>query len=137
MATSSKNSDFQIMVVEDQKDQSRMISYILKVHEYRVMSAVDGERALELIHSGVRPDLLITDVIMPVLDGVALIKEVRRLKMNLPIVVMSSKEKTSELSKSNQLGEVEYLVKPFAPIDLLNHIEKILASKNSKLKAAK
>ena len=126
----SKNKSFLIMVVEDQKDQSRMLLYILKAHDYRVVCAADGLKALELMKSGITPDLLITDINMPGLNGIELIREVKQLNMDVPIVVMSGSQTPKYLETFPNLVVEDYLVKPFLATNLLSRVEKILKKRS-------
>jgi len=80
-----------ILVVDDNPDAREMVSYILAKEGFSVITAGDGEAALDLVKKQI-PDLIITDIQMPKLDGIEMIKRLRdRLRSkNVPILVMSS-----------------------------------------------
>ena len=80
-----------ILVVEDNADAREMLSVILAAEGFAVITAEDGQQALEVVHSE-SPDLIITDIQMPKLDGIQLIKRLREefASSTLPIVVMTA-----------------------------------------------
>lgn len=95
---------------------------------YRVLEAEDGEKALELIRIEPRIDMVITDVSMPVMDGLELIR-ILRTEMNhtrLPIIVCTARGEISVVRKAKLLGVQGFLVKPIAKPTLLAAIKREL-----------
>lgn len=116
-----------ILIVDDKPSISKLIVQFLK-KTYNVTTKEDGLEALSLLHSGDIPDLIITDLQMPNLDGFELIKRVKEsgLFRDIPIVVLSSKDSSSDRIKCLKMGAEDYLVKPFNPEELQIRVERIL-----------
>lgn len=117
------NNKPNILIVDDSKD---MLVYIMALlQNYETNSAKNGLEALEIIKSN-KIDLLITDYRMPKMDGLQLVKEVKRLKYEFPIIVitvLNSKEKKLEMFR---LGIDNYIYKPFFKEELINIIDRAL-----------
>lgn len=116
-----------ILVVEDIADTRDMLALMLRVEGYIVYTAVDGEEALKLLETHC-PDLIITDINMPRLDGLELIKLVRQLPecRELPIIVMTaySSDKAADGLKA---GADMALKKPIDPSSFMKGVTEILA----------
>jgi excisionase family DNA binding protein len=101
-----------IMVVDDEASIRDLLAKTLALAEYEVDSAPDGRAALERIR--LRPyDLLMTDLKMPQLDGLSLIREVRRLQPEIPIVIITGYSTEASAIEAINLGVTGYLTKPF------------------------
>jgi len=116
-----------VMIVEDSKDQSFLLSTILKSKNYRVIWAKDGQRAFEMISTGITPDVLVTDLRMPALNGFELMKEMSRIGVDIPVVITSGSKSNGDFEEAYILGAEDYLVKPYSPAELLKRLEKILS----------
>ena len=110
-----------ILVVEDDPSILRGLQLNLTMEGYRVRSAMDGETGLQLARSE-RPDLLVVDLMLPRMDGLELIREVRRTDPDLPIVILSAKGHESDKVAGLSLGADDYVVKPFSLKELLARI---------------
>ncbi|MBO5312514.1 MAG: response regulator transcription factor [Clostridia bacterium] len=112
-----------ILVVEDEKDLNRFVSLSLKNNGYEVLSCFDGEEALSCIERE-RFDLVLTDIMMPKMDGFELCSAIRLFEKNLPIIFMTAKDDKISKLTGYRLGIDDYVVKPF-DMDLL--LMKIVA----------
>lgn len=103
-----------ILVAEDSASVRKFISLALKIKGYNILQACDGMEALELLPKE-KIDLLITDLNMPNVDGIKLIKTIRGDTMyeNLPIIILSSLSKDEDINTGLQAGANSYLIKPF------------------------
>jgi len=114
------------------EDELRMASFIergLKEEDYVVDVANDGEKALYLAE--INPyDLIILDIIMPRLDGVAVCKELRKKKINVPVLMLTSKDGVRDKVLGLNSGADDYLAKPFAFEELLARIAALLRRTN-------
>ncbi|HSB21049.1 MAG TPA: response regulator transcription factor [Anaeromyxobacteraceae bacterium] len=110
-----------ILVVEDDPSILRGLQLNLTMEGYRVRSAMDGETGLRLARSE-RPDLLVVDLTLPRMDGLALIRELRRTDPDLPIVILSARGHESDKVAGLGLGADDYVVKPFSLKELLARI---------------
>jgi len=128
-----------ILLVDDDPDVRQAISDVLESRDYQVVTARDGEEALEKL-KGEKPDLMILDLLMPRMDGFAVCKELkdpRRAKhAKIPILILTSvKEETSrrryELETGLSLDVDDYVEKPIDPYTLLERVKKLLKKKGA------
>jgi DNA-binding response OmpR family regulator len=113
-----------ILVVDDDQPSVKMISYLLKEEGHTVSSAGDGQQALQKVQAD-PPDLVIMDVMMPLMDGFEATRRIRQI-MNVPIIILSAKGETSDKVAGLQLGADDYLAKPFEPAELLARVRAVL-----------
>lgn len=123
-----------ILVVDDDPDIREAIGAVLESHSYQVITARDGEEGLDKLKEG-RPDLMILDLLMPRMDGFAVLKELqdpRRSKYsNIPVLILTSvREDVSrrryELETGLELNVDDYVEKPIDPHTLVERVEKLL-----------
>ncbi|MDP4030421.1 MAG: response regulator [Gallionella sp.] len=121
-----------ILVIDDDEQFCMMLVQMLTQDGHRVTSAQDGEEGLRLI-AQIRPDLIITDILMPRKDGIETIMELNRIGSNIPIIAISggrriiSAEFNLESASLVGAGIKASLVKPFVRADLRLAIEKALS----------
>lgn len=120
---------YKILVVEDDPSILSVIKDILIESNYSVEEAQDGIMALESVKRQM-PDLLVLDLGLPKLTGESVLVEVKKLYPNLPVIVLTAKNHTSDVVKGFELGADDYMSKPF-------EIEELLARVKLKLKADK
>lgn len=106
-----------ILVVEDDQDLNRIITKSLRDRGYDVTSAVDGLDALEKTE-GVKFDMILTDIMMPKMDGFELAESIRAVDREIPIVFMTAKDDKPSKMLGYSIGVDDYIVKPF-DIDIL------------------
>ena len=116
-----------ILVVEDQEDNRRIIRDLLESVGYDLIEAVDGEAGVRLAQSE-RPDLILMDIQLPVLDGY---EATRRIRADpelaaIPIVVVTSYALSGDDAKAEAAGCDAYVAKPFSPRALLATIRQLL-----------
>lgn len=116
-----------IMGVDDSPSMRQMVQFTLKAAGYDVVDAVDGVDALEKI-SGQTIDLFLTDVNMPRMDGITLIKEIRGLPEHkfTPILMLTTESGEDKKSEGKAAGATGWIVKPFNPDQLLSTIQRVL-----------
>jgi CheY-like chemotaxis protein len=119
-----------ILVVDDEPDLLQIVSSILETKGYQIDVAHDGREALDKITAS-KPDLLIIDLMMPVLSGLEVVRRLKREEetQDLPIIVMSAAVQRS--GKSEEffrvgLGSDDFIMKPFDPLALLGRVEAVL-----------
>lgn len=118
-----------ILVVEDNKDVAMYVKSLLK-ESYRVLTARDGQEGIELAEANI-PDLVVTDIMMPVKDGYQLCQEMQasRLLNHVPIIMLTAKVGDEDKLKGLSCGVHSYLKKPFYPEELTFLIANILDSR--------
>ncbi len=119
-----------ILIVDDKTEFRRLTKTILSKN-YEVESAENGVDALSLLQNGYMPDLIVTDLMMPVLGGKDLVEQLKNSGVfnNIPIIVLSSIDKSDEKIKLINMGASDYLEKPYNPAELLARIENLLKNK--------
>ncbi|TET08361.1 response regulator [Candidatus Aerophobetes bacterium] len=116
-----------IVLAEDEPQIARLVEFKLKKEGYQVVSKGNGEDALAAIKAE-KPDLILLDVMMPVMDGYEVLRRVKEdenLK-NIPVVMLTAKAQERDVVKGIDLGADDYITKPFHPAELLARVKKIL-----------
>ncbi len=113
-----------ILVVDDEYQISRVLKRSLQAHRYDVRTASNGESALDLFHD-FHPDLIITDLQMPEMDGIELCRELRKIS-EIPIIVLSVKGEEKTKVSALDAGADDYITKPFGMDELLARIRATL-----------
>lgn len=116
---------FNVLVVEDDKNLKTLIIDNLKNNNYNTYEATNGEEALDALESNY-VDLIISDIMMPNMDGFELIKELRRAEYNMPILIITAKGELRDKKQGFYLGADDYLVKPFNIEEMLIRVEALL-----------
>jgi two-component system, chemotaxis family, chemotaxis protein CheY len=116
-----------IMSVDDSASVRQMVSFTLKDAGYDVLEAVDGQDALSKIN-GSSVHLVITDLNMPNLDGIGLIKALRGLPefKFTPIVMLTTESQAEKKQEGKMAGATGWIVKPFKPEQLIAVVKKVL-----------
>ncbi len=116
-----------ILVVDDSKTDRILLTKVLESGRYEVITAVDGKNALEMIRSDA-PNMIITDIMMPVMDGFQLCREVKQdpTLMNIPLVFYTASygEKDDE-ALAMRMGAAAFIRKPEEPKEIINLVKKI------------
>jgi two-component system KDP operon response regulator KdpE len=115
---------FQVLVVEDDAQLRRFLRVTLGVNGYRVVEATTGAEAIAFCKSR-RPDLVMLDLGLPDVDGVAVVEELRRW-FGSPIVVVSARQQEDDKVKALDAGANDYLTKPFGTSELLARLRAAL-----------
>lgn len=121
-----------ILIVEDNEIMLQNTAEILELSNYEVLLAKNGQIGLEVAKDK-HPDLIISDVMMPEMDGFELLKRIRKSRgmHNLPFIFMTSRAERYEINSGFEEGANEYLTKPFDGADLLRVVEKCLDDKKN------
>lgn len=116
-----------ILAVDDSASMRQMVSFTLKGAGYEVIEAVDGKDALQKAQAG-KADLVLTDVNMPNMDGISLVKQLRTLPNYkfTPILLLTTESAPEKKQEGKSAGATGWLVKPFNPDQLLTTIKKVL-----------
>lgn len=118
-----------ILVVEDDVNLLEGIQTVLELDNYCVISTENGKQALNALSSSeTPPDLIVSDIMMPQMDGISLLREVRKVPawIKIPFIFLTARSEKSDIQRGKQLGVDDYLVKPFDADDLLIAVESRL-----------
>lgn len=111
-----------LLFVEDEDDLIEIISDTLDKLDTNYLTAKNGEEALELVEKNPDLSMIITDINMPVMNGLEMIEELKQKNIDLPIIVMSAHTELEYINKAKELGVNDYLLKPFDFIKFINLI---------------
>lgn len=120
---------FNILVVEDDKNLRKLITTCLKRDNYNPYEAKDGEEALNVLDENYI-DLIITDIMMPNMDGYELTRELRKAKFNTPILMITAKNTLEDKKEGFNLGVDDYMVKPINIEELSLRVKALLKRAN-------
>ncbi|HSA06878.1 MAG TPA: response regulator transcription factor [Candidatus Gastranaerophilales bacterium] len=119
-----------ILVVDDEASIRRILETRLKLAGYEVITAADGEEAIEAYQKH-NPDLVVLDVMMPKLDGYGVTREIRK-NADTPIIILTALGDVSERITGLELGADDYVIKPFSPKELEARVKAVLRRINQK-----
>lgn len=122
-----------ILIVEDEVNLSKLLKDAISDFFFSVITAKDGEEGLKKFKAN-KPDIVITDIMMPTCDGLEMTHNIKEIDELLPIIVLSAHSDKEKLLKAIDLGINKYFIKPFDPDDLIEHINKIAPSLNKRRK---
>jgi DNA-binding response OmpR family regulator len=117
-----------VLLVDDKMEFLKLMNLFLS-RNYDVETAENGLQAISKLHSGYMPDIIVSDLNMPVVDGRTFVSQVKvsgRFK-NIPIIILSSNDKSKDRIDLLKLGASDYIVKPFNPEELELRIQKLTA----------
>jgi two-component system, OmpR family, alkaline phosphatase synthesis response regulator PhoP len=117
-----------ILIIEDDPSILRGLRHNLRFEGYSLRSAVDGEVGLELAVNE-PPDLILLDVMLPKLNGFEVLRELRRLQLDIPVIMLTAKAEEIDKVRGLDLGADDYVTKPFALPELLARIRSVLRRK--------
>ena len=120
---------FKILVVEDDKNLRKLIVTCLEKASYTVFETHNGEEALDLMDKEY-VDLIVTDIMMPEMDGYELIKSLREANYNTPILIITAKEDIEDNRQDFNLGADDYMVKPINIDELILRVKSLLRRSN-------
>jgi len=117
-----------ILVAEDERDIRELIGFTLRFAGFEVVLVSNGTEAIEKALSE-RPDLILLDVRMPKMTGYEACRQLKEdpATRSIPVVFLSAKGQEGEIEQGLASGAVEYIVKPFAPDELISQVKDILA----------
>ena len=128
IAAASAHRPKKILVVEDSGMARKLVVNTLVTVGYSIFEAVDGLEAISMVDE-VKPDLVLLDLILPKMDGYAVLDVIRKNKTykNLPVIALTSRDALFDKLKGKMRGTDEYLTKPVDPKEMLIQVEKHLA----------
>lgn len=116
-----------ILVVDDSPTEVHVFKKILERQGYNILVAKDGREGVDLARQS-HPDLILMDVVMPVLNGFQATRQLKNTEdtANIPVIMVTTKDQQTDINWGMRQGANEYLVKPVAPAELLSKIRTLL-----------
>ena len=121
-----------VLLVEDDPVILRLLQVSFEVEGFDVVVATDGESGIALARD-LRPDLVISDIMMPKRSGLELVTALGTdpATADIPVVLLSAKAQAADVQAGLEAGADDYVTKPFAPLDLLERVNALLAARRS------
>lgn len=114
-----------ILVVEDEVSIATLLQYNLERVGYEVLLAHDGKDGLNMALERF-PDLILLDIMLPIIDGMEICKEIRRQKKNIPIIMLTARDDELDKVLGLELGADDYMTKPFSPREVIARVKAVL-----------
>jgi len=117
-----------VLVVDDDPVILRLLQVNFDLEGIDVVTAVDGEEGLKMAQSD-PPDLVISDIMMPKVNGLELLAALRSSPDTaaMPVILLSAKAQVADVQRGLELGADDYITKPFDPLELIDRVYKVLA----------
>ena len=117
-----------VLTVDDSRTMRDMLHLALSEAGYRVVQAVDGVDGLEVLQ-GEQPDVIVTDINMPRMDGFGFIEGVRRDSRHraIPILVLTTESDGAKKARAREAGATGWIIKPFNPVKLVDALRRVAA----------
>lgn len=126
---SDKTYEKTLLLIEDDPDLASILQDYLQMHYYRVTHASTGQAGLDLLWSNMRFDLVILDLMLPDMEGMALCQKLRQSNhsaSHTPIIMLTAKGDTTDRVLGLEMGADDYMAKPFEPRELLARIRSVI-----------
>ncbi|MCM2674911.1 response regulator transcription factor [Alkalicoccobacillus plakortidis] len=114
-----------ILVADDDANIRELVCLFLRNEGFTTVEAIDGKQAMA-VYASSQVDLVVLDIMMPIMDGWALCKELRKASPDLPLLMLTARGETWEKVKGFELGTDDYLTKPFDPLELMARVRALL-----------
>ncbi len=125
--------DITILFAEDEKRLAKLMRSAIEEYFDKFIIASNGEDALQKYHK-IRPDIIITDIMMPKVNGLELAREIKSIDEDLPIIILSAYSHTDMLLQAIDIGVTKYFIKPFNPDELLQYLATLIPKiRNNKI----
>ena len=119
------NTSLSVLIVDDDRELAQMLTEYLGAEGFTTEVAHDGTTALSRLNAG-KYDLVILDLMLPDMDGLAVLEKIRNRKVSPPVLILSARDGLDDRVKGLELGADDYLVKPFAFVELLARVRALL-----------
>jgi DNA-binding response OmpR family regulator len=127
-----KTDKTKILVVDDEPNIVQTLQDRLEMNEYQVITAGNGREGLEKVEQE-RPDVILLDVIMPIMDGHEMLEMLRKQPggRDVSVIMLTARSQTQDIARANACGIDDYIVKPFDLSELLEKIESVVEHRKS------
>ena len=117
-----------ILVVDDEVNITQILEFSIGAEGYEVIAAQNGEEAIDKARRE-QPDLIILDIMMPIIDGyeACRILKANPLTKNIPVILLTAKGRDIDKRLGYEVGATDYIIKPFSPNKLIDRIHELLS----------
>lgn len=123
-----------ILVVDDDKEIVELLSIYIKNEDYDVIKAYDGKEAMTKVITEPNIDLMILDIMMPEMDGMSVVKELRK-ESDIPIIMLTARTTDMDKIKGLVAGADDYVTKPFNPLEVMARAKSLLRRSKQQMKS--
>ena len=129
------NNEIVILIVDD-IEVNRVILKGIFEQDYKVIEADDGTTALDILNRGTKVDIILLDIIMPVMNGIDFLKEIKKNKSysEIPVIMVTAKTSEIDAVKGLDMGADDYITKPFGVMELVSRTKAVLRRTAKKVK---
>lgn len=129
--SSMSNLSKSVMLVEDDRIVAELLNHLLIKKGFIVQIVKDGRQAIELLGSQKQPDLILLDIMLPLIDGFQVLSEIRLREewKTIPTIMLTGKAQDFNIDRAFAGGADDYLTKPFKPNDLMEKINRLIKKK--------
>jgi DNA-binding response OmpR family regulator len=114
-----------ILVVDDEMTIREVVRRYLEYDGFTVREAVDGDAALAIVAES-PPDLIVLDLMLPGIDGLAVLRRIRREHQHIPVIMLTARGETSDRILGLDMGADDYVAKPFSPQELVSRVRAVI-----------
>jgi DNA-binding response OmpR family regulator len=131
-SSKKKKDRVKILIVDDEPNIVRTLKDRLEMNEYDVITGSNGQEGLERAIKD-QPDLILLDVIMPLMDGMEMLEALRRRPecADIAVIMLTARSQTQDIARAKSCGIEDYIVKPFDLSELLEKIENVTERRNA------
>lgn len=124
-----------ILVVEDDRSLREGLAMNFRLRGYRVLTAATGNEGLRAAFDG-RPDLVVLDLMIPGVDGLEILSELRGRQVDVPVLILSARDRLEDKVRGLEIGADDYMTKPFQLPELVARVEALLRRRRTERRAA-
>lgn len=130
-----KKARTKILVIDDEPNIVQTLQDRLEMNEYEVVTANNGKEGLDTFDQE-HPDVILLDVIMPIMDGHEMLEKLRKRSdgQNVSVIMLTARSQTQDIARANACGIDDYIVKPFDLSELLEKIESVVENRKAVMK---
>ncbi|PHO08920.1 MULTISPECIES: response regulator transcription factor [Malaciobacter] len=113
--------EFKVLLVEDESNIAKLLKDAIGDYFFSFTLAKNGQEGLEKMKT-IKPDIIITDIMMPKLDGLAMTEKIKQIDESIPVIVLSAFSEKEKLLNAIDIGITKYFIKPFDPDEVLEYL---------------
>ena len=117
-----------VLIIDDSESIREIVASGLEVSGYNVIKGINGEDGLKNLHENGNIDLVITDLNMPIMDGITFLKEVRKIERYkfMPVIILTTESQEAKKQEAKNAGATAWIIKPFSKEKLVTVIKKVI-----------